>query len=262
MCLIVFQWQPQQPQWLTLAANRDEFFQRPTAVLQPWDSHPHMIAGRDLEAGGSWMGMAAGLRFAAVTNIRRGQPETAPRSRGKLVAAFLQGQDSPATYIGQLQQRAHEYGRFNLICGDRQQLWYLRNFPDIRVEQLPAGLYSLSNAELNSPWPKAELARQQLQTWLQENRTNKLSPAESGWQLAQLLDHQQPWPDDQLPDTGVPLEWERWLSAQFIRAPGYGTRSGSSLLGIHQQLGITELAFDEQADIHSRQQYWQPSTPG
>ena len=259
MCLIVFQWQPEQPDWLTLAANRDEFFARPTATLQPWPDHPDMIAGRDLEAGGSWMGMASGLRFAAVTNIRNGQPDKTRRSRGELVSTYLQGTQSPADYIAALLPIAAQFGLFNLLCGDRHQLWYLRNHPEPHAEALSPGLYALSNAALNSPWPKAELARQQLRQWLDLHPLrHTAAQATAGWQLAALLDRRQPFADEQLPATGVPLEWERWLSAQFIQAPGYGTRSGSSLIGYQQQLCISELGFDEQAQIHSRQQWQHP----
>lgn len=238
MCLIVFDWQPGQPQWLTLAANRDEYFNRATAPLQHW-GETGIIAGRDLQAGGTWMGMTADLRFAAVTNIRKGKPLTGVRSRGNLAVEFLGQQQDPETFARQLLERAPEYGRFNLLCGTPEQLWYIRNDPEPYASAVSTGIHCLSNAWLDSPWPKARLAAEQLQGWQQQ--PDPLT-------LATLLAHRQPWSDQELPDTGVPLEWERWLSAQFIQAPGYGTRSCSSLIGHGRQLELHETLWNEQGE--------------
>jgi uncharacterized protein with NRDE domain len=253
MCLIVFNWQPDQPQWLSLAANRDEFHQRQAHALHAWQDGSGIIAGQDLQEGGTWMGISNGLRFAAVTNVRNGPAPNARRSRGHLVADYLRSHLSPQDYIHSLLGIASEFGRFNLLCGDRQQLWYVRNDPDVQAFPVTPGLHVLSNASLDSPWPKAQQAQQQLQEWLAQQAKND-SLQEDGLSLARLLDQRHIWPDEQLPDTGVPLDWERRLSAQFIIAPGYGTRSSGSLIGSNTGLHITEHIWNEAGDWQSSNQ--------
>ena len=236
MCLIVFDWQPGQR--LILSANRDEFFRRASAPLSVWEEYPHVIAGRDLEQGGSWLGVSRDYRYAALTNVRApGAGPAEPRSRGHLVSSFLTGHDSPQTYAQRLLGCASEFAPFNLLVGDREQLWYLSNYPQLRCELLPAGLHGLSNATLNTPWPKTQRAKQQLQYWLQQ-------PGELPT-LATLLHEQTLAADHELPSTGVPLEWERRLSAQFIRAPGYGTRCSTALWLDAAGAGICEISWNE-----------------
>lgn len=236
MCLIAFDWQPGAR--LVLTANRDEFFQRPSAPLSAWEDQPLIIAGRDLQQGGTWLGVSRDYRVAALTNVRApGIGPAQPRSRGHLVSQYLSQPASPADYARTLQQHAQEFAPFNLLLGDQQQLWYLSNYPHWRCEPLPAGLYGLSNAARNTPWPKTRLARQQLQQWLQQP-TDALS-------LARLLNRREPFADHELPATGVPLEWERWLSAQFIQAPGYGTRCSTGLWLDKRGIGMAEISWDE-----------------
>lgn len=220
MCLIVFAWRPEHATPLIVAANRDEFYARPTLPLAAWEEHPGVYAGRDLEAGGTWMGVAAGGRFAALTNVRDpGQP-IGPRSRGELVAAFLQGQQSPLEYLQQVARRASDYSGFNLLVGDRTQLCYFNPRVGPPVAVAP-GVHGLSNAALNTPWPKLLAARNGLVTALEKPDTRSL--------VALLADNRQP-SEAELPDTGVGLATERLLSSIFIASPTYGTRASTALI--------------------------------
>lgn len=220
MCLIVFAWRPGQPQPLLLAANRDEFYARPSLPLAEWHDAPGLFAGRDLQAGGTWLGMSARGRFAALTNVRDpGQPP-GQRSRGELATDFLRGQATPQAYLQQVAARATEYAGFNLLLGDAHQLWHY-NPRDGQPRRLEAGLYGLSNASLDSPWPKLQRARAALQDCLHAPDSRRL--------LELLADTTQP-PEHLLPDTGVGPELERLLATVFIASADYGTRASSALL--------------------------------
>ena len=220
MCLIVFAWRPGHLQPLVLAANRDEFYARPTQPLASWPDAPGVHAGRDLEAGGTWLGLGPEGRFAAVTNIRRpGQPP-GKRSRGGLTANFLLDQRSIEAYAQEVLQQADEYAGFNLLLGDARQLYYLSSDSQT-LEPLSEGVYGLSNAGLNTPWPKLLKARNEL-----AQRLANESPAD----LLELLHDTQPAADGELPDTGVGLATERLLSSVFISSANYGTRASTALL--------------------------------
>ena len=127
MCLIVFAWQPESPTVLRLAANRDEFYSRPSAALSEWPDAPGVFAGRDLQAGGTWLGVTAQGRFAALTNIRDPRQKAGPRSRGALTADYLLGQESAPAYLDRIMRDATEYAGFNLLVGDAQQLWHFNS---------------------------------------------------------------------------------------------------------------------------------------
>ena len=230
MCLIVFAWRPDHPQPLIVAANRDEFYARPSLPLAHWDDRPGIYAGRDLKAGGTWLGISADGRFAALTNIRDLQLPQGGPSRGELVADFLHGQQSPEDYLKALRARAADYAGFNLLLGDTQQLWHFNQQQDL-AQRLPAGLYGLSNANLDSLWPKLQRAKTALADCLHQPATTPL--------LDLLLDAQ-PAVDADLPDTGVGLQVERLLSTVFIASPGYGTCASTALI-VHQD-GRREIA--------------------
>lgn len=220
MCLIVFAWRPQSAAVLRLAANRDEFYARPSAALSQWSDAPGVFAGRDLEAGGTWLGVTAQGRFAALTNIRDPRQKVGLRSRGELTANYLLGQDSAPAYLDRIMRNAAEYAGFNLLLGDRQQLWHF-NSQEGQARQLPPGEYGLCNANLDTPWPKLLRARQALQDSPDDERL-----------LAMMADTQEP-ADIHLPDTGVGLVTERLLSSVFIASATYGTRA-STLLTLAQ----------------------------
>jgi uncharacterized protein with NRDE domain len=223
MCLIVFAWQVLPCIPLVAAANRDEFFDRPAAPAAWWQDHPQVFAGRDLRAGGSWMGVTRDGRFAAITNVRAPSEKRADApSRGTLVADYLSGQSSPQDYIDALREDGRDYNGFNLLVGDRDSLiWYSnRGEGDERNGRpLAPGVYGISNGLLNSAWPKVVRTKAQFASLLCQG-----APDDAYFEM---LADTTPAPDCRLPDTGVSLEMERLLSAVCIEAPDYGTRSSS-----------------------------------
>ncbi|HBZ95978.1 MAG TPA: hypothetical protein DEO91_20495 [Pseudomonas sp.] len=233
MCLIVFAWQPESPTVLRLASNRDEFYARPSTALGEWQDAPGVFAGRDLQAGGTWLGVTTQGRFAALTNIRDLEQKAGPRSRGALTADYLQGQDSPPAYLDRIMRDAAAYAGFNRLVGDRHQLWHF-NSQEGRARQLQGGLYGLSNANLDTPWPKLLRAR---------NALGERIDAEDEALMALLADNSPP-ADHLLPDTGVGLATERLLSTAFIIGEAYGTRASTALnLYGDGRWSITERSF-------------------
>lgn len=220
MCLIVFAWRPGTARPLIVAANRDEFYARPTQPLGAWEDAPGVYAGRDLEAGGTWLGIGPQGRFAALTNIRDpGQP-LGLRSRGELVAGFLQGERGVEAYLQHVASRGGEYSGFNLLVGDGAQLGYL-NARQAQPHMLDEGVYGLSNAELDTPWPKLVKARAGL---------HRLEQRPEPQQLLALLADAAPAADSELPQTGVGLATEQLLSSVFIASQSYGTRASTVLI--------------------------------
>jgi len=220
MCLIVFAWRPGHALPLIVAANRDEFYARPTQALTAWDDAPGVHAGRDLEAGGTWLGVGPHGRFAALTNIRDpGQP-LGPRSRGELVAGYLQGELGVEAYLDQVASRSKQYSGFNLLVGDERQLGYL-HAREAAPRLLEPGVYGLSNAGLDTPWPKLVKARRGLE---------RLLDSAEPQQLLTLLADAEPASDGELPETGVGLATEKLLSSVFIASQNYGTRASTVLI--------------------------------
>ena len=224
MCLILIAYGAHPDYELLVAANRDEFHDRPTASLAFWKDSPQVLAGRDLKEGGTWLGVTRAGRFAALTNYRdpRSVRPNAP-SRGHLVSDYLQGVEPARGYLDRLTSRAAAYNGFNLLLGDETGLYYYSNRTS-GIRALPPGVYGLSNHLLDTPWPKLERGRHGLRRALEHG----FDPTPDA--LLHLLTDRAPAPDAELPDTGVPLEWERWLSPIFIDAPGYGTRSSTVLM--------------------------------
>ncbi len=220
MCLIVFAWRPGHPLPLVLAANRDEFYDRAATPLGEWADIPGLYAGRDLQAGGTWLGMTTGGRFAALTNIRDPRQPRGARSRGELPLDYLRGATSAPAFLAELALRVDEYSGFNLLLGDRHALYYF-NSEEGEIRRLLPGLYGLSNAGLDTPWPKVLRATAALAATLDDPRPERL--------LDLLGDRQQP-PRVLLPDTGVGLDWEMLLATVFIVGPGYGTRASTALV--------------------------------
>ncbi len=222
MCLIVFAYRAHPDFPLIVLANRDEFYDRPTQALAPWSDYPGLYAGRDLLAGGTWLGIHQQGRFAAITNYREGKTASVEGySRGTLTHAFLTGTADARTYLTELNRTAALYPGFNLILGDASGLFYYSNrTPGIR--KLTPSIYGLSNALLDTPWPKLTRARQAL--------TAQLEQAVSIEALRRpMLDTTQP-PPEALPDTGVGEALEQLLSSAFIASETYGTRATSVLL--------------------------------
>jgi len=224
MCLILFALDAHPRYRLVLAANRDEFYARPTAPAAFWDDAPHVLAGRDLEAGGTWCGTTTGGRFAAVTNYRdpRTHQEEA-RSRGQLVADFLRGGMTPAEWLERLRRDGNDYNGHNLIFGDGGGLHYFSNREELPSSVAP-GIHGLSNHLLDTPWPKVTRGTEALAGLL----APEMDPAPDD--LFTILGDRTMAPDHLLPDTGVGVEQERLLSPIFITSPTYGTRSSTVIL--------------------------------
>ena len=241
MCLILLAWQAHPDYPLVVAANRDEFFVRPSAPAAFWREAPQVLAGRDLEAGGTWLGVSREQRFAALTNYREGGKQSVgARSRGALVADFLIGKTSPVAYLTQVAATAADYNGFNLFVADGADLGYYSNRGDGQVRWLQPGFYGLSNHLIDTPWPKLASAKAAF--------AKALATLPAPAAFLELLADQEIVPDSHLPETGVPIEWERILSAIFVRSEHYGTRA-STLLTRHRD-GLTTLlerSFDADA---------------
>ena len=238
MCLILIAHHPDKKRPLLVLANRDEFYNRPTAAAGQWEECPGMIAGRDLVSGGSWFG-ARGARWAGVTNIREGGRDKANhsnKSRGWLVRDYLQGELSPADFIASIATTINDFDGFNLLLGDSEEVWYSSNREGL-TRSLAPGIYGLSNHLLDTPWPKVVRAKTGFKKLLDKSSFNH------GEAFALLADTTQA-SDEKLPDTGIPLAWERALSAIFITMPKYGTRCSTFLtVGADGQRFLTERRF-------------------
>lgn len=232
------------PDWpLLIAANRDEFHDRPSRPAAPWPSQPSIIAGVDIQAGGTWLGMRRNGRYALVTNYRdpAGMIEAAP-SRGALVSDYLASDEPPYAYMERIRAAAGSYNGFNLIAGDMNQGFYLGNRdPAIQVRALAAGRYVLSNHLLDTPWPKAQRLRAALDAFPMETLGRSLAP------VFGILRDGTPAQDRDLPRTGIPLERERLLSSPFIASPRYGTRC-STVIAVHAEghAILSEISYDPQ----------------
>jgi uncharacterized protein with NRDE domain len=222
MCLIVFAYDCHPNYRLILAANRDEFYRRPTAAAEFWPDCPQVLAGRDLEAGGTWLGVTRGGRFAALTNYRDpAAHRDGARSRGELVQAYLCGDLSPEEYLAIAGENDNLYNGYNLLVGDAAGLHYHSNRSG---ETLPvaAGVHGLSNHLLDTPWPKVARTKAGLEACLSTTGT-EVEP------LFALLADRTAATDGDLPSTGVNLDWERLLSPVFIASADYGSRSSTVL---------------------------------
>ena len=219
MCVVALAWNA-HPRWrLLLAGNRDEFHARPTAALAPWPESA-LIAGRDLQSGGTWVGLDRRGRIAVVTNVRDGlaQPHTGP-SRGALPVAFLESVADAAATTADLFANAQRYAPFNLVLADADGCWHLGNHP-LQREALTAGVHGISNGRLDAPWPKTRHLIDALRTWIDAG-SDDLQP------LWNALADERIAADAELPDTGVGIELERRLSPACIRGETYGTRAST-----------------------------------
>lgn len=254
MCLIVFDWRPDAADGplFTLAANRDEFFRRTAEPMHWWSEAPGLLAGRDLVGGGTWLGMTRDGRFAALTNYRAPHEMRADApTRGTLVSNWLLGEPSaertPLAYLQRVAQDGEIYNGFNLLVGDwsrRELAWYC-NRSATAPALLAAGTHGISNAVLDTPWPKLARKRAELSALL---ANDALAPLE---RLIELMRDPRLARDGELPSTGIPLERERALSAAFIESPDYGTRGTTALRvvanathGEHLSAAVAERSDD------------------
>lgn len=242
MCLLLFAYRFHPDYRLILAANRDEFYDRPTRHVAHWDDAPEILAGRDLKAGGTWIGITKIGRLAAITNYREAglTRENAP-SRGDLVKDFLMGRSTPHDYLKTVQDKGQTYNGFNLIVGDEKNLLYHANRDGI-IRNIKPGMHGLSNHLLDTPWPKVTQGASKLHSLMIEKEG--FSPEDI---FKILADRTMP-PVEELPDTGVGLEWEKILSPMFITSDIYGTRCSSIVLWKYTgEITFLERTFDKQA---------------
>lgn len=224
MCLIVLAWRARADLPLVVAANRDEWRDRPAEPARWWPDHPDLLAGRDLKAGGTWMGVTRGGRFAAVTNFRDpSDKRSTARSRGGLVTEFLLGGEPAAGFLARLASRAREYNGFNLVLGDLRGLWYFSSREGV-ARAIEPGIHGLSNHVLDEPWPKVIRARAAMR--------QAIADRDPALRLFEMLSDTEGAPDAELPDTGVGIELERRLAAPLITGATYGTRA-STVLKVH-----------------------------
>ena len=224
MCLILFAVEAHPRYSLVLAANRDEFFARPSAPAGPWPDAEHIIGGRDLEKGGSWLALARGGRLAAVTNFRDGmRKKSGSRSRGLLISDFVTSRERPREFLEAVRVGADQYDGFNLIVAERGEVWHFNNV-DRRIASVEPGVHGLSNHLLDTPWPKVAKGKAALANALSEPSADLVA------HLFDALREDRLAADHELPSTGVSTEWERVLSPAFIATPTYGTRASTVVL--------------------------------
>ena len=235
MCLIAFAWKQNPVHKLLLIGNRDEFYQRDATTAHFWSEDSNILAGKDLSAGGTWLGLNKQGKLATITNyrdlnnIKQGAP-----SRGKLTLDFLQNDNSGKEYLEQIMPKADQFNFFNLLLYDGEELCYFSNVTG-KYQTLPPGIYGLSNHLLNTSWPKVEKAKDALWKYLRYN--TDIFSAFADTTLAN---------DAILPDTGVGLELERKLSAMFIHFENYGTRCTTLLkIDYDSNLEFQERTFNE-----------------
>jgi uncharacterized protein with NRDE domain len=223
MCTLLVAWQTDPCYPLILAANRDEFYERPTAAAARWDDAPRIFAGRDLVHGGTWLGVTISGQLAALTNYR--EPHRAKPggpSRGHLVSDFLAGEAGANEYLDEIRGKEGDYQGYNILFGDLDQLYYYSNRSD-RLMPLSPGIHGLSNHLLDTPWPKVVRGREALAGLIEAGGF-------SFEDLFAILADRTKAPDELLPETGVERELERLLSSIFIESARYGTRSSTLLL--------------------------------
>jgi uncharacterized protein with NRDE domain len=242
MCLILFAYNVHPSYRLILAANRDEFYERPSLPADFWEDQQNVLAGRDLKEGGTWLGITKEGKFAAVTNYRDPSAfkSNAP-SRGKLVSRYLIGKQSAGGYLEKVSSQADKYNGFNLLISDDNDLFVFSSNGE--KQKLNPGIYGLSNHNLNTPWPKVSRGKRLLKSTLDQKGSELKETL-----FAVLADRHIP-PDSKLPKTGVGLEWERILSSMFITSPDYGTRSSTIILiGKNRCVRFVEKVFDGQKE--------------
>lgn len=249
MCLIFLSYKQNKDYPLIVLANRDEFYKRPTMSANYWEENPNILAGKDLEGGGTWMGITKNGYMSMLTNYRdiANIKPNAP-TRGKLVSDYLQGEFSPKEYLKALSKTGSDYNGYSLITGSFNDPWYYSNYQN-KIAQLGTGLYGLSNALLNSKWPKIETGKEELAPLLLEDKIDKEA-------LFNLMTNAKLAEDNQLPETGLPLEKEKAISSRFINIEGYGTRC-TTLIMVDKsgKVNFTERQYENGAATGEENQF-------
>lgn len=252
MCLLVLAWQAHPRYRLVVAANRDEYHERPAAPLAKWPPPADILAGRDLRAKGTWLALDRRRRFGVITNFRDLQrPRPDAPSRGALIPDYLSGDVGAEAFLTGLEPEASRYSGFNLLLADGDALWYASNRAEQFARPLPPGVYGLSNQFLDTPWPKLRRVRGRFDAWLGDP-----SNVSASGLFALLDDRATATAEEGLPQTGIPLEWERVLSAPFVLHPDYGTRASSVLLLEASGVGyLAERRFDPQGVLQGETEF-------
>jgi uncharacterized protein with NRDE domain len=245
MCLILVGWRADDRYACVIAANRDEFFARPASAAHWWSDQPLILAGRDAQGGGTWLGITRQGRWAALTNYRQpGSQRADAPSRGEIVTALLLADGGVEPALEELRANGARYNGFNVLFSDGRSLGVYESMSG-RGEELPAGVYGLSNHLLDTPWPKVRQAKSRL--------TEGLARLPDTSRLLALLRDSTPADDADLPRTGLSLPWERMLSSAFIRAPGYGTRCSTIVtIGHDGAVRFTEWTWDPAGELAGR----------
>ncbi|MCT4593746.1 MAG: NRDE family protein [Anaeromicrobium sp.] len=224
MCTIVLAYKKHPEYKLILAANRDEFYSRPTREVHFWEDHENVLAGRDLEKMGTWLGITKEGKFSGVTNYRDNSLNVEnSKSRGNLVKDYLIGEESPIEYMNKVKRENKLYDSYNLLVGNLNSIYYYSNVSD-EMKELEPGVYGLSNHLLDTDWFKVRKAKEKL-IGLIENK-EKIYEED----LLSILYNKTVPHDDNLPDTGVGIEWERILAPVFVESSEYGTRACTIIL--------------------------------
>jgi len=249
MCLIFFSINEHPDYKLIIAANRDEFYERATAPAQFWTDHPQVLAGRDLEAGGTWLGITKTGKISMLTNYR--DPSNinpkAP-SRGKLVMDYLIEPVAPGQYLNNIAEKGNTYNGFNLLAGTPDEMYYYSNY-GTDVKKLDSGFYGLSNHLLDTPWPKVVNVKLRIKPLVYAQKIDKEK-------IFTEMYNDEIAADSSLPQTGLSVDRERALSAMFIKTPNYGSRC-STLLMIDNdnRVSFTERTYDLTSFQYTTQSY-------
>ncbi|PRY98975.1 uncharacterized protein with NRDE domain [Jezberella montanilacus] len=249
MCLAVIAYRISEKWPLVIVTNRDEFHARDAIPVGPWTDHPSIIAGRDVTGGGTWLGLSTKGRIALLTNVREpGRHIPDAPTRGQLTERFLLADEAPADHALSLQTVIDRYNGFNLLIGHVNELWYVSNRSSRSPHKLDPGIYGLSNAELQTPWPKLIKTRDAVATHLKSLSSTNPDPDHQF--LFDIMNDRQAPPDDQLPLTGVGIERERMLGSPFIKSETYGTRCTTAVM--FRQDGtawVFERTFDPDGQV-------------
>jgi uncharacterized protein with NRDE domain len=259
MCLLAVAWQVHPAYRLVVAANRDEFYARETEPAHSWPDHPEVFAGRDVRAGGTWMGVTAGGRFAALTNVRGGvlapsDGSPPPPSRGVLVAGFLTGRSDAAAYAAALAAVADRYSGFNLLVADRDELWWCSNHAP--PQQLGPGVYGLSNASLDTPWPKTTAATVAMRAALTQPDESSMEAALFAALADRSLPAMEDVPRSDLPESEFPAERARQLAACMVVTEDYGTRASSVVTIDHEGAVVMQERTLDQLGQVTGSRHW------
>lgn len=238
MCLINFHLQEHPNYKLIVAANRDEFYDRPTSPAHFWEDKPNILAGRDLEQMGTWLGINKQGQFAALTNFRDPTLENIEKiSRGEIVTNYLTENVSPKKFLANLHENGEKYNGFNVLVGDSEKLYYYNNIEQ-KIKRVSQGTHALSNHMLNTAWPKVEKGKADLRNYVMSHENIEVE------ELFNILSNSDVSEDDLLPSTGIDLSLERQLSPLFIKTPNYGTRNSTVLLvDLHNNITFVERTY-------------------